>query len=228
MSELQESLPYDGYPVVELPSAFAAPSVYLIDAIESRRSVRDYTPEPLSLAQMSTLLNYSYGVSRANIGAPIGRSFRVTPSGGALYPLELYVHSASITGLQPGLYHFNPIRNHLRHLVSEDLSEAISGALVQPEIGLGASAIVFLTGIFERSIFKYGDRGYRFIFLEAGHVAQNINLIAAGLDLACVNLGGFFDREIDKLLGIDGVTHSAIYLVALGHKTHGATIREHS
>lgn len=79
--------------------------------------------------------------------------------------------------------------------------------------------IVFITAIFERSVFKYGDRGYRFIFLEAGHVAQNMNLVCAALGLGCVNIGGFFDREIDDLLDLDGITHSTLYMLALGRKT---------
>jgi SagB-type dehydrogenase family enzyme len=87
-----------------------------------------------------------------------------------------------------------------------------------PELALGASLIVFITAIFERSIFKYGDRGYRFVFLEAGHVGQNINLVTNALGLGCTNIGGFFDRQIDDFLGIDGVTHSTIYMMAIGKK----------
>ena len=76
--------------------------------------------------------------------------------------------------------------------------------------------IVFITAVFERSVFKYGDRGYRFVLLEAGHVAQNINLAVTALGLGCVNIGGFFDRDIDEFLGIDGLTHSSVYLMAIG------------
>lgn len=216
IDKLEESLRYEGYPIVELPRVLASHSVSLFEAISNRQSIRHFTPRPLSLEEMTMLLHYAYGVTRDNSGTPLPRSFRAVPSGGALYPLELYVHSACITGLQPGLYHFNPAGNHLRHLINADLSTAISEAFIQPEIGLGASAIVFLTAVFERSLFKYGDRGYRFILLEAGHVAQNLNLVATGLGLGCLNIGGFFDREIDDLLGIDGVTHSTIYMTAIG------------
>jgi SagB-type dehydrogenase family enzyme len=90
---------------------------------------------------------------------------------------------------------------------------------MQPELAQGASLIIFLTAIFERSTFKYGERGYRFILLEAGHVAQNLNLVANALGLGCANIGGYFDREIDDLLELDGVTHSTIYMIAIGGKT---------
>jgi SagB-type dehydrogenase family enzyme len=100
------------------------------------------------------------------------------------------------------------------------MNKTISKRLVQSDIGQNASLIVFITAVFERSVFKYGDRGYRFIFLEAGHVAQNINLVATALGLGSVNIGGFFDREIDEFLDLDGVTHSTIYMVAIGGTTN--------
>ena len=77
----------------------------------------------------------------------------------------------------------------------------------------------FMTAMFERTVFKYGDRGYRFTFLEAGHVAQNMSLVATALGLGCVNIGGFYDREIDEFLGIDGLTHSTLYMLAIGGKS---------
>lgn len=70
--------------------------------------------------------------------------------------------------------------------------------------------------VFERSTFKYGDRGYRYALLEAGHVAQNLNLAATALNYGCVNIGGFFDRKIDQFLGLDGLTHSTIYMMLIG------------
>jgi SagB-type dehydrogenase family enzyme len=76
--------------------------------------------------------------------------------------------------------------------------------------------MLFITAQFERSLFKYRDRGYRFILLEAGHVAQNMNLAATALGLGSVDIGGYFDRQADELLGLDGLTHSTIYMVGIG------------
>jgi SagB-type dehydrogenase family enzyme len=76
--------------------------------------------------------------------------------------------------------------------------------------------MVFITALFQRSTFKYGPRGYRFAFLEAGHVAQNINLASTAMGLGSVNICGYFDREIDELLGIDGLKHSTIYMIGIG------------
>src|SRR5204863_9224189 len=89
---------------------------------------------------------------------------------------------------------------------------------VRVRLGLDTAAIFFLTALVERSVYKYGDRGYRFTLLEAGHVAQNINLVAAGLGLGCINIGGYLDRQIDDLLGLDGLEHSTLYLIGVGER----------
>jgi len=138
------------------------------------------------------------------------------PSGGALYPLEIYFYTEYVEGLAAGLYHYNPSANNLRHLFAGGLSNQIAVALVQPDLMRGSSVMFFITAVFERSTFKYGDRGYRFTLLEAGHVAHNMNLTALGLGLGSVNIGGFFDRQIDELMGLDGVKHSTIYLLGVG------------
>jgi SagB-type dehydrogenase family enzyme len=138
------------------------------------------------------------------------------PSGGALYPLEFYFHSVQTEGLEPGLYHYNPAGNRLAHLQRGDLSRALCQALVQPNLVTDSSAMLFITAMFERNTFKYGNRGYRFTLLEAGHAAQNVNLMATGLGLGIINIGGFFDRQIDEILGLDGLSHSTIYMLVIG------------
>ena len=218
MNEFHESLPFDGYPVVNLPRTVPRLKLHLDEAIASRTSVRELMPCSLSLESLTALLRLAYGVTRDNKGTSFPRSFRVVPSGGALYPLEIFLYSAHIEGLRAGLYHYNPTKNHLCLLREEDASRTISETVVQPNIVLGSCLVIFITSVFERSVFKYGDRGYRFIFLEAGHVAQNINLVAYGIGLASVNIGGFLDRRVDDFLGLDGLTHSTIYMIAIGEE----------
>jgi SagB-type dehydrogenase family enzyme len=89
---------------------------------------------------------------------------------------------------------------------------------MQPAVVLNASLVIFITALFERSVFKYGDRGYRYSLIEAGHIGQNLDLVCAALRLACLNIGGFFDRRVDELLELDGVSHSTIYSVAIGSR----------
>lgn len=218
MKEFHESLSYQGYPIIELPRSFVPVKLPVDEAIVSRSSARDMKPGKLKLAELAALLHLAYGVTRENRGSGFPRPFRVIPSAGALYPLEVYFYSAHIEGLAAGLYHFNPTKHHLRLLRGGDETKRISMGLVQPDVAFCSSLILFITVVFERTVFKYGSRGYRFALLEAGHLAQNLNLVAISLGLACLNIGGYFDRDVDEFLEIDGITHSTIYIAAIGAK----------
>jgi len=215
MADMWESLPYDGYVATPLPEP-AALDAPIGEVIRRRASGRVMAPQPLTLEQLSAILTYSYGITRDMTASGFPRAFRVTPSGGALYPLELYFHTARVAGLDAGLYHFNPTENCVRLLRAGDEPRQLSRLLVQPQVSLDASVIVFVTAMFERSVFKYRDRGYRFTLLEAGHVAQNLNLVSTALGLSVLNVGGFFDRDVDDFLGIDGLNHSTVYMLAIG------------
>ncbi len=221
MESFYETLPFEGYPMTPLPQASTFESVSLADAFVHRTSTRDLSPMALPLSNLASLLHYGYGVTRDNHGTTFPRPFRTVPSGGALYPLEIFFHASNVEELPAGLYHYNPTHHHVRLLREGDETDRLAPSVVQPEVVKGASVTIFLTAIFERSIFKYRDRGYRFILIEAGHVAQNMNLVSVALGLGMVNLGGFFDREVDEFLGLDGVTHSTLYMLAVGGKaTH--------
>jgi SagB-type dehydrogenase family enzyme len=216
MADLAESLSFHGYPVLELPESIRPLTIPLGEAILKRSTVKKMAPEGIDLETTATLLRSAYGITRDERALGYPRAFRAAPSAGALFPLEIYFHSASTVGFPSGLYYYNPTENHLRLLRRGDQSEIIAQALVQQNIAYDASLLVFITAIFDRSTFKYGDRGYRFGLIEAGHVAQNLNLTALGLGLGSINLGGFYDRRIDDFLDLDGLTHSTIYLVAIG------------
>lgn len=218
MAQLAESLSYDQYPRYELgPRTPLNASVE--DVLLGRCSAQTMAPCRLALEQLSALLHMSYGVTRANRDTVFPRPFRVVPSAGALYPLELYFHTIEVDALPAGMYHYNPARGDARLLREGDLSRQISEALVQPALASEAAMIVFVTSLFERTTFKYGDRGYRFALLEAGHVAQNLALVAGALGLASLSVGGFLDRRIDDLLDLDGLTQSTVYVIAVG--AHG-------
>jgi SagB-type dehydrogenase family enzyme len=218
MRDNYESLEFKGYTEIKLPRSPTPLKSPLEKVISTRISSRDLIRTSMTLQDVATILYYAYGVTRDNKNTSYPRPFRIVPSGGALYPLELFFHSADISEQVPGIYHYNPITNSIRLLQEGDQSSRISESFVQKEIAYGASLIIFITAMFDRCIFKYQDRGYRFVLLEAGHVAQNINLVVNALGRGCVNLGGFFDRKVDSLLGLDGLTHSTIYIVAIGGK----------
>lgn len=211
-----DSLPYESQPLIALPAGRAPLRLSLEEAITTRQTARNLKPVPVSLGEVSALLYYAYGETRDNRETGFPRPFRTTPSGGALYPLELFFYSGQVADLPQGLYHYNPHENALRALRQENADAQVASLLVQPEIADHASLLVFITSLFERTTFKYGDRGYRFSLIEAGHVAQNMNLVSNALGLGCVNIGGFFDRRADEFLDLDGITHSTVYLIAIG------------
>lgn len=220
MIRMAESFAYDGYPAVELPAPFDDLDVRLDQAIVDRVTPSAIEPVPLDLAQLSTILFAGAGVTRRNDTTAFLRPFRTAPSGGALYPLEIYLSTKHVEGLPAGVHHYHPTDHHLRRLRSGDLSGELAGVFVefQADLAFDASLVVMITGVFGRSTFKYGARGYRFALLEAGHVAQNMNLAATGLGLGCINIGGFYDRAADEFLGLDGLGQGTIYLLAIGAK----------
>ena len=146
---------------------------------------------------------------------------RAVPSGGALYPLELYVAAFRIEGLEPGLYHFDPLAPALAVVHDSLAADDVSSLSTYPEIVAGSAAVMFIAAVFGRTRFKYGVRGYRFALLEAGHVAQNVLLAATAFGLGAVPLGGYYDRLTDEFLGLDGVNESTLYTVAVGSLPDG-------
>lgn len=228
MVKLSESLSFETYPEVALPSTLAPLDLSLAEAITARETARQLSALTLTQQNLATILHYGYGVTRDNEGTIFQRAFRAAPSADAFYPLEIFFHSTRVGGLTPGLYHYNPTRNSVRLLSVGDHSGVIAAGLVQKPVAINSSLIIFVTAMFERTTLKYGNRGYRFVLLEAGHVAQNINLVAAGLGLGCLNIGGYFDHNMDEMLGLDGVTHSTVYMLSIGGKVDDPVSPEES
>ena len=199
-------------PVPLGPSAPLA--MQLGDALAARRSARSFSTQPVEQAELAALLRAAYGISGEWGDGDAIQPLRTAPSGGALYPLELTVAVRRVDGLGPGLYHFDPLDDVLETV--REGSVAIAATTPYADVAAGAAAVVVVSAMFWRSRFKYGLRGYRFVLLEAGHVAQNLLLAAAALGLAAVPLGGFYDRRVDELLAVNGVDESALYLLCIG------------
>lgn len=219
MDGLYASLPYRNMEHIALPETIAPVERGFEEIVLGRVTPSDIRRTSISLVQLRTILHFAYGMTRHNQDNPyIHRGFRTVPSGGALYPLELYFyHGGSVDGLPAGIYHYAPDANALHRIASGKCDAALSRGLVEFQRDLAAqlSVTIFITALFNRSVFKYRDKGYRFTLLEAGHVAQNINLTATALGFGVVNLGGFYDRVIDELLGLDGLNHSILYMNGL-------------
>jgi SagB-type dehydrogenase family enzyme len=186
------------------------PPTSLQSALRTRRSRPLDADSHLSLVEVSTILASAYG--HGADGDPVARRF--TPSGGALYPLELYPLVLRVEGADRAVHHYDPFDHALERL--DGHVGGLGDALVDPTIASSAALLVVITGVFWRSRFKYGLRGYRFTLLEAGHAAQNALLTATALGLAALPLGGFYDSRLDAIVGAGGIDESVVYAVAIG------------
>jgi SagB-type dehydrogenase family enzyme len=229
MGMLLESLEFTSRRQVRLPRKLSRLDMPLEEAIRRRSSSRRLTDGEVSLRDLATMLHYGYGITRSRKEESVPRALRSVPSAGALFPLEIFIQATNVGELPMGTYHYSPARHSLSLLKAGGHKRELAEAVLQPPVAKGCSLFMFITAVFERSTFKYGDRGYRFVLLEAGHVAQNIALCAASLGLGCLPIGGFLDRKIDGFLDLDGITHSTLYLVALGREgAAGTRTAEHA
>jgi SagB-type dehydrogenase family enzyme len=186
----------------------------LAHALAGRRSRRVYAPAPLALRELASVLHAAYGANGGIAGTT--QVLRSTPSAGALYPLELYAACGRVDGLEPALYHYDPLDHALERLRPIAFAEELGPITPYPELLAESAAVVVATAVFWRSRFKYGARAYRFVLLEAGHLAQSLLLAAAALELAATPVGGFYDRLVDAFVDVDGIHEASVYLFPLG------------
>lgn len=200
--------------------------------VSTRRTVSRYSGQAISLEQLSTLLHSGAGVT----GAAPGYGYRALPrrtfpSAGGLSSPELYVVSTAVLGLEPGVYHYDA-RNHALDVLSVgDRRTALIGAAPgQPFIGTAAATLV-MTGCYSRLRWKYGPRGYRYICMDVGCQAQNVQLAAGALGLGACLVAGFMEEPFEQMLGVDGTDEMALLLATIGIpaqagvNAHGVTQR---
>jgi SagB-type dehydrogenase family enzyme len=216
MRSLRRVKPYTDRPKMQLPTALPPSSHSFDEVLLARTSARGFSNGTIDLDQLAKILRFSYGVTRDNAQGPFPRPFRVVPSGGALYPLELYIQADGVEGLDPGLYHYDAEDHSLDVLRGDRGDVHPSSFLVQADLASRAAACIFISAIFYRSTFKYCDRGYRFVLIEAGHLSQNASLCALEMGLSALSVGGYFDRDVDRHLGFDGLNESVVYILLVG------------
>lgn len=191
-----------------LPEPKYDSEISLEKSLHQRRSVRSYTGETLTLGEISQLLWAAQGITDTG-----GR--RTAPSAGALYPLEVYVVAGDVQDMPPGVYHYEPEEHRLIKTMHGDLRDGLcDAALRQESVTEGAAAFVF-TGVYERTTGKYGDRGIRYVHMEAGHAAQNLCLQANALGLGAVTIGAFHDEQVIDLLNLEE-EERPLYIIPVG------------
>lgn len=206
---------YKEYPQaqkIELPAFEPARPMSLDKSLRQRKSIRDFQDRPISKGQLAYLLWASTGIQRIEQGY----EFRTAPSAGALYPIETYVVANNVKSLEPGVYHYSIRAHQLEQLQQRDLRQQTAAAALGQGMCATASAVFIWTAIFERCKWKYGQRAYRYIYLDAGHIAENLALAAVSLNLGTCEIGALYDENVNAIIGIDGTEESTICMAALG------------
>ena len=182
------------------------------EIIKERRSLRDFSDDPLSTLELSHLLWSSQGITREVQGFGL----RTAPSAGALYPVETYLVIHNVSEIEAGVYHYAVESHELKELRRGDFRIPVARAALDQEIAYRAPVVFIWTAIFERSIWKYKQRAYRYVYLDAGHIAQNVALSAVALGLGSCQIAAIYDEEANELIGIDGRNESTLYMTVVG------------
>ena len=180
--------------IIQLPVPKLQSETSVEEALNKRRSIRNYTKKPLSLEEVSQILWAAQGITEKNYG------LRTSPSAGALYPLEVYLVTANVKDISEGIYKYNPLNHSIKKIDNGYKRVEISNASLKQEAIGECSALVIITAIYERTSVKYGDRAERYVHMEVGHAGQNIYLQAVSLGIGTVMMGAFHDDALKKTL----------------------------
>jgi len=181
---------------IRLPEPAKDGEMSVEKAISQRRSTRSFKDEPITLDHVSQILWAAQGITEEQ------RKFRTAPSAGATYPLEVFLVSGMVEGLEPGVFRYMTLNHSLSNVLDGDKRQDLyAQALRQPAI-ISAPAVVVIAGVFKRTTGRYGSRGEQYVYMEVGHVGQNIHLQAESLGLGTVVIGAFDDSGVQRVLGL--------------------------
>jgi SagB-type dehydrogenase family enzyme len=213
--------PDPGLPVFELPrpEMLAIPPLDLRAAIEHRRSIRNYAHEPLLLEELSFLLWCTQGVQQTS---GTHWTLRTVPSAGARHAFETYLLASDVEGLVPGLYRYLALSHRLQQITADPtISHRITAACFDQQFILRCGVVFLWTAVPYRMTWRYGERGYRDLHLDAGHVCQNLYLAAEVVGCGVCAVAAFDDDAMNGLLGINGMDQFLIYLATVGKRPEG-------
>lgn len=204
---------YPRLPIIHFPKPLLNPNFPLQQSLYLRRSVREFSKELITKQDISNLLFFSAGIkgNQYIIGGE-----RFYPSAGARYPLEVYPIVLKAKDLETGIYHYH-FKSHLleKLFINDSVHERVLAHFGSPWMH-EAHLLIVMSGAFYRTEVKYGQRGYRHVLTEAGHMCQNMYLLCPVLGLGCCNAGGFVDDALNKLIGIDGIEEAVISVMFVG------------
>ncbi|MEM3415343.1 MAG: SagB/ThcOx family dehydrogenase [Saccharolobus sp.] len=198
------------------------------DVLRTRRSIREFGKNSISIMDLSKLLYYTNGITERlqyklqfrDVETKVDLPLRASPSGGALYPIDIYVAVLNVQNITRAIY-FYDVEDHSLVLINEEVEKLISSFVPfsQETSSIKDSCLIIMfVANFFRTKLKYGERGYRYVLQESGHMAQNVYIASTALKLAAVAVDGFYDDEINSILGVDGVEEAIVYAVVVGNQ----------
>ncbi|AHE98935.1 nitroreductase [Thioalkalivibrio paradoxus ARh 1] len=194
---------------MDLPEPRHTGTVSIEQTLAERRSVRSFAPGALDLDQVAQLVWSAQGVTRRADG------LRTAPSAGATYPLEIDLLVSGMAEIPDGVYRYDPGRHRLERRIEGDLRRALHDAALRQSPILAAPVVMVISGQVSRTARRYGARATQYMFLEAGHAAQNVYLQGVALDVGTVVIGAFHDHEVATRLQLrDG--EQPLYILPLG------------
>jgi len=203
---------YPERPRLPLPPPRTRGGPPLWDVFSARRSVREFDPRPMPDRQVSQVLWAAQGITAEHFGF----KFRTTPSAGALYPVETYAVVHNVQGIPRGVYHYAVEDHALEQLREGDYRVAAARAALDQRVAYDAHLVLLWTAVFERCKWKYRQRAYRYVYLDAGHIAQGVALAAVGEGLGSCQIAAIYDDEANDLVGVDGIAEGTVYMTVLG------------
>ena len=205
-------------PLFDLPDPMhtSVPAVDLFKAINERVSVRAYSEEALSLEELSFLLWCTQGIKRVS-DRPA--TLRTVPSAGSRHPFETYLLINRVEGLEPGLYKYSAL-DHKIALISTDpeLADKLTASCHRQAMVKNSAVSFFWIAVVYRTFWRYVERGYRYMHLDAGHICQNLYLAVEAMNAGCCGIAAFDDNVLSEILGIDGEKRIPIYVATVGKK----------
>lgn len=186
-----------------------------VRVLYKRQSHRLFEKQGITFAQLGKLLSLSFGF---NYMTESDIRFRTYPSAGGRYPIEVYLAILHSEDLSPGIYHYNVVDNSIELIRAGQFENELRGFYANQPISGDAPCYILFSMVLERTMHKYGERGYRFVYLDAGHMGQNLYLVAEYLGLGVVAFGGGndSDKDVDELLLINDQEESFFYGFAVG------------
>ncbi len=205
---------YPDAPKYKLEAPQKTGGMPLWEAINLRHSIRNFKDQPLKKDILSQLLWATQGITHESMGF----EFRAAPSAGALYPVETYLALHNVEEIESGIYHYGVQNHELEQLKKGDFREAAARASLDQDMAYSASVVFIWTAVFQRSKWKYDQRAYRYVYLDAGHIAQNLALAAVSFGLGTCQIGALYDKEVNALISIDGEEESVVYMSTVGQR----------